>query len=153
MTRRSRASRLAWLLLLAGALAGSVGWVAWRHETRAVRLAAGAPTVELVVPPGASAEAIGRELESLDLVRHPLVFRLLVRSRGLGGQLKAGEYALNGPLSLEEIVDLLVRGEVVRREVTIPEGRTLEETAALVGAGGLPVEDFLAAADRVFSSL
>ena len=74
---------------------------------------------------------------------HPLVFRLLVRSRGIGGQLKAGEYALEGPLSLEQIVELLARGEVVRREITIPEGRTLEEAAALAGAEGIVVDDFL----------
>jgi UPF0755 protein len=111
-----------------------------------VRLAAGAPPVKLVVPPGASAEAIGRKLQALGLVRHPSIFRLLVRARGLGGELKAGEYALEGPLSLEDILELLARGEVVRREVTIPEGRTLDETAALVGAEGLVVDDFLAAA-------
>jgi UPF0755 protein len=102
--------------------------------------------VTLVVPPGASAEAIGRQLETLGLVRHPLLFRLLVRSRGLGGHLKAGEYALEGPLSVEQIVGLLARGEVVRRDVTIPEGRTLAETAALVGEEGIPIEDFLTAA-------
>ena len=131
---------------VAAALLAVAGWGAWRHETRAPRLAAGAPPVKLVVPPGASAEAIARKLDALDLVRHPLVFRLLVRSRGLGGQLKAGEYALEGPLSLEEILEILARGEVVRREVTIPEGRTLEETATLAGAEGMVVDDFLAVA-------
>ena len=151
MTRRKRRGagrgrRLVVLLLLAAALLAAAGWVAWRHEIRATRLAADASPVKLVVPPGASAEAIGRKLEALGLVRHPLVFRLLVRSRGLGGQLKAGEYALEGPLSLEEILELLARGEVVRREVTIPEGRTLEETAALAGAEGIVVDDFLAEA-------
>jgi UPF0755 protein len=147
VTRRPRrGARLVPLLLLVVALLVGAGWLGWRRETRAVRLAADAPTVRLVVPPGASAEAIGRKLETLGLVRHPLLFRLLVRSRGLGGQLKAGEYALEGPLSLEQIVELLARGEVVRREVTVPEGRTLDETAALVGAEGIPVEGFLAAA-------
>jgi len=147
VTRRPRRGpRLELLLLLVGVLLGAAGWAAWSHETRAVQLAADAPAVKLVVPTGASAEAIGRKLEALGLVRHPLLFELLVRSRGLGGQLKAGEYALEGPLSLEQILELLVRGEVVRRDVTIPEGRTLDETAALVGAEGIPVEDFLTAA-------
>jgi len=141
-----RARRLVGFLLLAGILLAVAGWGAWRHEIRATRLAPGAPPVKLIVPPGASAEAIARKLEALDLVRHPLVFRLLVRSRGLGGQLKAGEYALEGPLSLEEILEILARGEVVRREVTIPEGRTLEETATLAGAEGMVVDDFLAVA-------
>ncbi len=61
--------------------------------------------MRLVVPAGASAEAIARQLADLGLVRHPLVFRALARSRGVGGRLKAGEYALSGPLSLEGILD------------------------------------------------
>ena len=69
--------------LLAAALLAVAGWGAWRHETRAPRLAAGATPVKLVVPPGASAEAIARKLEALDLVHHRLVFQLLVRSRGV----------------------------------------------------------------------
>ncbi len=70
----------------------------------------------------------------------------LVRARGVGGQLKAGEYALEGPLSLEDMVRVMAEGEVVRHEVTIPEGRNIEETAALVGKAGVDVEAFLAAA-------
>jgi UPF0755 protein len=148
MTRR-RSSRwgrrlLAAILALA-ALAGAA-WAAWRHETRSIKLAAGTAPVTLVVTPGSSAGTIGRQLETLGLVRHPLLFVALVRVRGVGGQLKAGEYALEGPLSLEGMVDMIARGEVVRHDVTIPEGRTIEETAALVGKAGVDPEEFLAAA-------
>jgi UPF0755 protein len=142
----ARWGRLVRFLALLVALLAAGGWLAWRHETQTPRLMAGAPAVKLVVPPGSTADAIGRKLEARGLVRHPFVFRLLVRSRGLGGQLKAGEYALEGPLSLEDIVVLLARGEVVRNEVTIPEGRTIEETAALAAAEGVVLDDFLEAA-------
>jgi UPF0755 protein len=138
------------LTLLAAAAAVAAAAGAWRYETHAPKLGAQDPPVRLVVAPGATAEAIGRHLQSLGLVWHPLVFRLLVRSRGLGGQLKAGEYSLKGPISLEQIVEQLARGDVVRREVTIPEGRTLEETAALAGAQGVVVDDFVAAARDPF---
>ena len=150
MTRRRRRPsrwrrRLLAVLLALAALAGGA-WAAWRHETRSVKLAEGAPPVTLVVTPGSSAGAIGRQLEALGLVRHPLLFVALVRARGVGGQLKAGEYALEGPLSLEGMVGMIARGDVVRHDVTIPEGRTIEETAALVGKAGLDPEEFLAAA-------
>jgi UPF0755 protein len=128
------------VLLAAGA------WLAWRHEIQTPKLAADAPPVRLVVPPGASAEAIGRRLERQGLVRHPLIFRLLVQARGLGGQLKAGEYELRGPVSLDDVVALLARGDVVRNEVTIPEGRTLQETASLLAAAGVDRAAFLEAA-------
>jgi len=138
--RRTALSLLA-LVLLAGA-----AWAAWWHETKWPRVAEGAPPVRLVVPPGASADTIARQLHALGLARHPLTFRLLARSRGVGGKLKAGEYALSGPLSLEGILDVLLRGDVVRREMTVPEGRSLDEIAALVAAEGMDLEAFLAAA-------
>lgn len=130
-------------LVLGAALLAAGAWAAWIHETRSVRLPEGAATVRLVIPPGASGDAIGRALEAQGLVRHPLVFRLLARSRGVGGELKAGEYALDGPLSLEDILGVMARGEVVRRQITIPEGRTVDETAALVAAQGIAPEGFL----------
>jgi peptidoglycan lytic transglycosylase G len=141
-----RRHRLVVLLVLVTVLAAGALALAWRHETTSVRIERGDPTVRLVVAPGSSAGLVGRQLRDLGLVSHPAVFRVLVKARGVGGELKAGEYALSGPLSLEEILEMILAGEVVRREVTIPEGRTLEETAALVGAQGLDLEAFLAAA-------
>ena len=138
--RRAALGLLAILVLAAGA------WAAWRYETTWPKIAAGAPKAIFVVPPGASADAIARQLHGLGLVRHPLVLRLLARERGLETQLKAGEYALSGPLSLEGILDALARGDVVRRDVTIPEGRNLDEVAALVVAQGMESTAFLEAA-------
>src|SRR5262249_1256340 len=115
----------------------------WIVETQGpLRSAAEAPQA-FVVPPGASAEAVGRQLADVGIVRHPFVFRVLVLVRGLGGTLKAGEYSLEGPLSLEQIVDLLARGEVVRHEVTIPEGLNLVEISQIVGARGVSADHFL----------
>jgi UPF0755 protein len=130
-------------LLVAFVVAGPVG--GWWHETSWPKIAEGAPPVRLVVPPGASAETIARQLHALGLTRHPLAFRALARARGAGSQLKAGEYALSGPLSLEGILDVLLRGDVVRRDLTIPEGKGLDEIAALVAAEGIDLEAFLEA--------
>lgn len=142
-SRASRGGEWRRLLLLAVVLVPVGAWLSWKHETESIKLAAGAAPVKLVVPQGASAEAIGRKLAAEGLVRHQAVFRLLVRSQHLGGHLKAGEYALEGPLSLEEILALLARGDVVRNEITIPEGRTLEEAAALLAAQGIAPAGFL----------
>jgi UPF0755 protein len=74
------------------------------------------------------------------------LFHALVLMRGDVGRLRAGEYSLDGPLSLAQIVDKLTRGDVVRREITIPEGRGLEEMALLVPEHGLDPAAFRAAA-------
>jgi UPF0755 protein len=137
--------RLAFSALGLGPLAGAAG-AAWWYETRWPKIPEGAPPVQLVIPEGASAETIARELHAAGLTRNPLVFRVLARARGASAKLKAGEYALSGPLSLEGILDVLVRGDVVRREVTVPEGRSLDEIATIVASEGMSLEGFLAAA-------
>lgn len=139
--RRSVAPLLAALLLVVSGLAAS-----WRYEVSSIKIPAAAPPVSLVVQPGASADTVARQLHALGLVRHPLVFRLLARNRGLSGQLKAGEYALSGPLSLGGILDAMSRGDVVRRDLTVPEGRNIDEIAALVVTEGIDLEAFLAVA-------
>ena len=130
------------LLVLALVLSLRLYWVV---ETQTPVRAADAAPQPLVVAPGSSAEAIGRQLAEMGLVRHPLVFRLLVLVRGVGGSLKAGEYSLEGPMSLEQIVDVLARGEVVRNEVTFPEGLNAVEASEIVGARGLSADAFLQA--------
>ena len=118
----------------------------WVVETRGpLRAPDQAPTA-LEVPAGASAETIGQLLQERGLVRHPLVFRALVWLRGQGSALKAGSYELDGPLSLEQIVDKIARGEVVRNDLTFPEGKVLEEMADLAEAKGIPAAEFLSAA-------
>jgi UPF0755 protein len=134
------------LSAIALAVVAAAAWAAWQYETRWPKIAEGDPPVRLVVPPGASADSIARRLHALGLARHPLAFRLLARSRGAGGRLKAGEYALAGPLSLEGILDALVRGDVVRRELTIPEGRSIDEIADLLAAEQMDLTAFVAAA-------
>jgi len=128
------------------ALLAAVLYVAWYHATRAPLRAADDPPVPLVVPPGASTEAIGLALGQLQLVRHPMVFKALVLLRGASGRLRAGEYTVEGPVSLEQVLDMLLRGEVVRHDITFPEGKNLEEMGDLVALRGADREAFLRAA-------
>ncbi len=134
-----------WQLLLLGALALAARYV-WIHETRDPLRLAGEPAHALTVRPGQSAASIGAELVSAGLLERPTLFRLLVFVRGDGARLRAGEYVFDGTLSLEGLVDMLVRGEVARFDITFPEGKTLEDMAALAAAKGVDREAFLAAA-------
>src|SRR5262249_24464823 len=133
--------RLLWLALLVAAAR-----LAWVYEMQYPVRAADAPPQTLVIPPGTSAEAIGRELQALGLVRHPLLFRTYIVLRHQQGDLKAGEYSFDGPLSLAQIVDQLARGEVVRHEFTFPEGKRFEDMAAIAALHGIDAAQFLAAA-------
>jgi UPF0755 protein len=132
------------ILLLAVLL--SAPYLLWVYETRFPLRSLADPPQLLVVPQGASAESIGQELGRLGVARHPALFRALALLQGAGGRLRAGEYALEGPLSLRDILDKLVRGDVVRHELTIPEGKSLPETAALAAARGVDAKGFWTAA-------
>ncbi|HVR72149.1 MAG TPA: endolytic transglycosylase MltG [Vicinamibacteria bacterium] len=133
--------RLLFLALLAAVLYG-----AWWYETRRPFRAASEPPRRVLIPPGTGVRQIGRQLQGQGLVRHPEIFRLLVLERGGAGKLQAGEYELSGRMSLRDLVDKMARGDVVRRFVTFPEGRNLEEMAAILAARGVPPEAFLAVA-------
>ena len=124
----------------------AVAYGAWFHETRWPVRGSADPPQGLVVAQGAGVLDMGRQLHQLGLVRHPEVFRVYVLSRGETGRLRAGEYALEGSMSLEQIVDKLVRGDVVRHTVTFPEGTNLEDMARLAAVKGIPAAAFLAAA-------
>jgi UPF0755 protein len=132
-------------LLVLGALL-ALARFAWHYETQRPLRGVEAPPAALVVEQGASAEAIARQLHGLGLVRHPALFRALVLFTGAGGRLRAGEYELEGPLSLDDLVALLSRGDVVRRDVTFPEGRNIEEMAQLAATQGIAPAAFVAAA-------
>jgi UPF0755 protein len=129
------------LLLLVALVAGAF----YASVRVPVREAADAPQV-LVVEPGDSVRQIGQRLHALGLVSHPELFRTLVVARGDAARLRAGEYALEGRLTLEQIVDKLVRGEVVRRTLTVPEGSSLEDIVRLGVAEGLDGRALRAAA-------
>jgi UPF0755 protein len=132
-------------LLLAVLLLTAFGRAAWYYEVHSPRRSVDAAPQAFSVPPGSSVESIGEQLHALGLVRHPLIFRAYVVMRGDGARLKAGAYSFEGPLALDQIVDELVRGQVVRHDITVPEGKTREEIANIAAGHGLDAKAFLTA--------
>ena len=129
------------ILILVGA-----SYLLWYHETQWPVRHASDPPQSLIVEPGTGVLDIGRQLRGLGLVRHPQVFRALVAAKGAGGKLRAGEYAFEGEMSLDQIIDKMVRGEVVHHMVTFPEGTNLDEMARIAFLQGIPPAAFLEAA-------
>jgi UPF0755 protein len=146
--RRSRlrpARALATLVLLALLAAGALAGWAWRELQRPYR-GYDEPEALVLVEPGASATSILEGLAARGVLRDARLARLyLVHVLG-DPPLRAGEYRFAGPLSIPQVLDKLVRGDVLLHAVTLVEGWTLEESAAALAAAGLgEVEAFLAA--------
>jgi UPF0755 protein len=104
---------------------------------------------ELVVevPVGMSVTALSELLHGKGLVRSAGKFRWLVRLKGSARQIKAGEYQLSTGLRPGELLNKLIRGEVLLHQITFPEGYTLKQMAELLEASQLVnAEHFMAAA-------
>ncbi len=86
-----------------------------------------ARSVEIVVPEGLGANAIGREIARQGIGVVPLWFGLLARWSGRAARLKAGSYQLEPKVSAWSLIDILARGNVRYKEMRIIEGWNLAQ--------------------------
>jgi conserved hypothetical protein, YceG family len=114
----------------------------------AMRPAAGIGEGSLfTVGKGESAQQVGQRLEEKGLIRSALAFKILAKIEGKGSGLKAGSYRIEPGMGANRILDELVSGRQALVRVTVPEGYTLGQIAALFDRLGLAKKDeFLAAA-------
>ena len=132
-------------LLLLGALA--VGGGLYMREQTFARTPFGSGTVSIEIPPGSGPQKLahilaqGGAVSSADqLYTHLHYFRRSAHT-------KAGEYEFTLPLTPDQVIEKLVRGEVKLHHFTIPEGLRADEISTIVGESGLcSASDFLALA-------
>lgn len=134
-----RVVQAVFVLVLLGGAAGC--WLAWQMfapgrggTERLFELRAGETVAQLAV-----------DLEDRGYVRSALAFRLLVKATHAAPQLRAGSYKLSAAMSPYEIIEVFKKGPPQEPGimVTIPEGKTLKEVAAIVQARtGIPAQDF-----------
>jgi len=85
------------------------------------------------VPSGTNAKEIVDLLEKNEIIRkNNYTFRILTKLLKLEDQLKYGEYDLSPSMNMIQILDKLVRGEVMTYKITIPEGFTYAQIAELL---------------------
>ena len=136
--RRSRLGP-AGLLLLALAAAAAAG--AW-YVAGVLNAPAGPPGPPRVVEvtPGRPFAAVARDLEAAGVVRDGRLLAWYARLTGRASRLKAGEYEFPADVTPRQVLARLVRGEIRQHKVTVPEGYTVREVAALLAAEGLAQE-------------
>ncbi len=100
--------------------------------------------VTIVVEQGESAKSIAGSLKDAGLIQSADSFLAYVKDQDVADALKPGTYAMTVPVSFAEIVDMLVAGPAYDGvALTIPEGQTIEQTAALVEkACAIPASEF-----------
>ena len=88
---------------------------------------------DFVVPHGPT-QLVGEALQKAGIIDGVPAFRVAVLLTGQDGPLHAGEFAFPANASLHQALDILRHGRQVERHLTIPEGLTAQQIAALINA-------------------
>jgi UPF0755 protein len=116
----------------AGFVSGAYLWV----EEMAQSAGSGQKT-ELLIEPGTNTRQIATLLKQKNVVRSALLFRLYIRFLAVDQRLKPGQYSFAGDESLNEVIFKLLRGSLQTVPVTIPEGLTIKQVAAILEEAGI----------------
>lgn len=76
---------------------------------------------------GQSFNSITHQLISEGVLDSPWIMKIYGRVSGLSSKLKAGEYRLEGELTIPQLVDIFVSGRSVSYQITLVEGWTFKE--------------------------
>ncbi|HCU85484.1 MAG TPA: endolytic transglycosylase MltG, partial [Methylophilus sp.] len=79
------------------------------------------------IPAGASVRGIADQLVAAGVLTEPYSFLLTVKVTGSGGQLQAGDYALNTPLQVMSLIDILKHGTFDQFKLQLIEGKTFAD--------------------------
>jgi UPF0755 protein len=102
--------------------------------------------VILEIPPGTSTSGIFRRLDDAGVVEDGRLAEVYYRLHRRRTPLQAGEYRFQRPMPIDEIINMMGRGDVLRHAIVVPEGLTAEETFELFWRQGIGGPDAFKAA-------
>jgi UPF0755 protein len=120
-------------------LAAGGSWFLWR-ALRTPYKGYSKPSTRVEIRRGLRTAVILQQLQKAGVVRDewiPLVYMKVLRSRD---SLKAGVYEFNRPLAPIDVIDKLVRGDVILKSITIREGLDRFAVAKIFADDGLGTE-------------
>ena len=88
----------------------------------------------VVVPSGSGLQVIADELRAQGVIDSPMVLLLRARWKGEAHRFKAGEYAFEPGVSVDDVIAMMVAGRTVVHRITLPEGWTSAQIAELIAA-------------------
>lgn len=91
----------------------------------------------LFIPLGTPTSEIFRRLAAEGVVRPGWFAEAYYRLARSATPLQAGEYRFERPTPLSKVIDRMIRGDVVRHVIVVPEGLTAEETFELFWTQGI----------------
>jgi len=83
--------------------------------------------VQIEVSAGSSLDRVARVLQKRGVIRNYLAIKLLARWQQQGGKIQTGHYRFSDPATPGKVLNRLIRGDVEKVSLTIPEGFTLQQ--------------------------
>jgi len=112
---------------VAALVLGAVALAVWMIIFMIRPLPMASETIGLQIPAGASVRGIADQLVAAGVLTEPYSFLLTVKVTGSGGQLQAGDYALNTPLQVMSLIDILKHGTFDQFKLQLIEGKTFAD--------------------------
>lgn len=100
---------------------------------------------------GEGTKEISVNLEKERLVRMATLFRIYTIFKGVSDKLQAGEYLLSPSMTIPEITEKFVSGDVIEEQITIIEGWNLKDLTEYLGERGFNQDEFLELTKKDFS--
>lgn len=85
-----------------------------------------------LIEKGESIHTMAEQLEKAGIVSRGFLFKAYVALYGKHKSLKAGEYLFPLKASYKDVIDIIVKGESIVHQLTIPEGRNVKEVFQLI---------------------
>lgn len=85
---------------------------------------------EFSLQSGSSLRSVARQLTQAQLLQNETLFVWLGRSLGKAGKVKTGEYALEQPVSMLELLDVITTGQMNESQLSVIEGWTFKQFRA-----------------------
>lgn len=119
--------QVAAIMAVVFALGLAIGLSTWSRPV----MGQGEPVV-IMIKNGMTSADIAAVLKNQGIIDNALWFRLLLKVKGRENALQAGEYSLPRGSSSEAVIAMLTSGNTTYRQLTIPEGYTIEQIAKLI---------------------
>ncbi len=90
-----------------------------------------------VIGLGESAASVGKRLADHGLLRHPWLFSIAARFKGVDHRIRAGQYLLDSSMTPLELLRMVAQGMTSVQGITIPEGTTVDQIARRLEADNI----------------
>ena len=82
---------------------------------------------------GVSSQGVADILYANNVISNDVLFRVLLKYHKVESKIKAGEYKFNAGISMLDVMNKLIKGDVIYHKLTIPEGYTVGQVLYLLG--------------------